>query len=80
MIGDEERREVAFDAAMRRVRRERELKAAKECGAPTSSPCRLGMSEAQRAIMRTAEQIERTMIGIGDGWSELNQLKEISNG
>lgn len=77
MVSDEQRREAYIDAA---IRRERQLKASKENGAPPSSPYRPNMSEAQREIMRMGEQIERTMVSMLDGWSELDLLKEISNG
>ena len=77
MVSDEQRWEASIDAAMRR---ERKLKAAEESSATTSSPYKLNMSEAQREIMRMGEQIERTMVSMLDGWSELDLLKEISNG
>ena len=77
MVDDEQRWRASLDAAMRR---KRELKAAKENGAPPPSPYRPNMSEAQREIMRMGEQIKRTMVSMLDGWSELDLLKEISNG
>ena len=55
MVDDEQRWRASLDAAMRR---KRELKAAKENGAPPPSPYKLNMSEAQRAIMRIAEKLK----------------------
>lgn len=55
MVSDEQRWEASIDAAMRR---ERKLKAAEESSATTSSPYKLNMSEAQRAIMRMAEKLK----------------------